>query len=143
MSQSLTQPRNSEVDLERLLAQMTLEEKAGQLNQPPNLDQISDEDVREGRIGSIICAYNAFAGNEKHTRVRVDMINRLQKIAVEESRLGIPLVFARDVIHGYRTIAPIPLGQGASFSPSHVRSAYQVAATEAAADGIRWAFAPM
>ena len=143
MSRSLDNSIQSESDVELLLGEMTLAEKAGQLNQPPNLDSIEYEDIRQGRLGSVICSYTAFAGNEKHTRVRVDLVNRLQRVAVEESRLGIPLIFARDVIHGYRTIAPIPLGMAASFSPDHVRAVYSVAAMEAAADGIRWAFAPM
>lgn len=130
-------------DVERLLALMTLEEKAGQLNQPPVLDTITDEQVVAGQVGSVICAHTAFAGNEAHNRVRTDLMNRIQRVAVEESRLGIPIVYARDVIHGYRTVAPIPLGQAASFSPDHVREAQKVAAKEASADGIRWTFTPM
>lgn len=126
-----------------LLSQMTIEEKAGQLNQPPNLDIISDDDVRNGRVGTVICADSGFAGNEQQHRVRLDRVNHLQRLAVEESRLKIPLVFARDVIHGYRTVAPIPLGQAASFSPEHIEAVQRVAAEECSADGIRWAFSPM
>ncbi len=69
--------------------------------------------------------------------------NALQRAAVETSRLGIPLLIARDVIHGHRTVFPIPLGQAASFDPDLVREYARVAAREASADGIRWTFAPM
>lgn len=129
--------------IEQLLTQMTLEEKAGQLSQSPNMAEVKESDVESGRVGSVICAASAFAGNERQARVRAGQINHLQKIAIEKSRLGIPLIFARDVIHGHRTVAPIPLGQASSFSPSHVQKAAEIAAFEAAADGIRWVFTPM
>ncbi len=118
-----------------LLSQMTIEEKVGQLQQvqaagghiPEHLRQA----LREGRIGSVI--------NEVH----VDTINELQAIAVHDSRLGIPLLVGRDVIHGFTTVFPIPLGQAASWNPSLVTRAARVAALEAAAAGINWTFAPM
>ena len=75
--------------------------------------------------------------------INPDIVNVLQKVAVEESRLGIPLIFGRDVIHGYKTIFPIPLGQAASWNPEIVENAARVAAEEASSDGIRWTFAPM
>ena len=118
-----------------LLSQMSLEEKVGQLQQvqaggghvPDHLRQA----VREGRIGAVL--------NEVH----VDTVNELQRIAVEESRLGIPLLVGRDVIHGFKTVFPIPLGQAASWDPPLVERAARVAALEAAAAGINWTFAPM
>ena len=112
---------------------MTLEEKIGQMNQ---LDSSWDAEpkealIRQGKVGSI---FNVVGAKQ---------INRLQRMAVEETRLGIPLVVARDVIHGYRTIYPIPLGQGATWNPELIEQAAQLTAKEAVSDGIRWAFSPM
>lgn len=132
-----------EKKIDDLIAKMSPAEKAGQLNQRPNMAEVSTEDVANGLVGSVICATSAFAGNEMQERVRAGQINALQKAAVEKSRLKIPLLFARDVIHGHRTVAPIPLGQAASWSPEHVEAAASVAASEASADGIRWVFTPM
>ena len=118
-----------------LLAQMTLGEKLGQLNLLENAGGIvSDElagSIREGRAGGVI--------NE----VDVDTVNALQRIAVRESRLGIPLLIGRDVIHEFHTVFPIPLGQAASWNPQLVRDAARIAALEAAAAGINWTFGPM
>lgn len=123
----------TEKQIDDLLAKMTLEEKIGQMNQLNGTGITSDmEDaIRNGEVGSIL--------NE----VDVKTINKLQKIAVEESRLGIPIIFARDVIHGYKTIFPIPLGQAATWNPILVEKGAQVAAQEASSSGIRWTFAPM
>lgn len=120
---------------EKLLARMTLDEKIGQMSQFDagvfsSSDQI-EAIVREGRAGSV---FN-FQGPDK--------VNRLQRTAVEESRLGIPLLIGRDVIHGYRTIFPIPLGMAASWNPAAVGRAFRIAATEASSQGINWTFAPM
>ena len=125
--------------VDSILALMTLEEKLGQLNQPggPGADTGpaqragSEEDVRAGRIGSFLGVHGA-----ANTR-------SLQRIAVEESRLGIPLLFAYDVIHGFRTIFPVPLAEAASFDPEAVERASRIAAIEASADGITWTYAPM
>lgn len=125
--------------MDSILALMTLEEKLGQLNQPggPGADTGpaqragSEEDVRAGRIGSFLGVHGA-----ANTR-------SLQRIAVEESRLGIPLLFAYDVIHGFRTIFPVPLAEAASFDPEAVERASRIAAIEASADGITWTYAPM
>jgi beta-glucosidase len=118
-----------------LLAQMTLAEKIGQMNQvhADDMDPVKElgEALRAGRIGSVI------------NHVDVDTINELQRIAVEESRLGIPLLVGRDVIHGFKTIMPIPLGQAATWNPDVVREGAGVAAREAATSGINWTFAPM
>lgn len=112
---------------------MTLEEKIGQMNQlDPAWDAAPKEAlIREGKVGSI---FNIVGAKE---------VNRLQRMAVEETRLGIPLVAARDVIHGFRTIYPIPLGQGASWNPELVQQAAELTADEAVSAGIRWAFSPM
>jgi len=118
-----------------LLAQMTLAEKIGQMNQvhADDMDPVKELGgaLRAGRIGSVI------------NHVDVDTINELQRIAVEESRLGIPLLVGRDVIHGFKTIMPIPLGQAATWNPDVVREGAGVAAREAATSGINWTFAPM
>ena len=87
--------------------------------------------MRRGEVGSILNCTDP------------EQVNRIQRVAVEESRLGIPLIVARDVIHGYKTIFPIPLGQAASFNPEIVEKGARVAAVEASSDGIRWTFAPM
>ena len=119
--------------IEDLLSRMTLEEKIGQMNQlDPSWDAEPKEQlIREGRVGSI---FNIVGAKE---------VNRLQRIAVEETRLGIPLVAARDVIHGFRTIYPIPLGQGATWNPELVEKAAVYTSEEASSAGIRWAFSPM
>lgn len=118
--------------IDSLISQMTLEEKIGQLNQIShyNTDAMCRE-VAAGNIGSILNLVDPVE------------INKIQKAAVEESRLGIPLVFARDVIHGFRTIFPIPLGQAASFDPEIVEKGARIAAQEAVASGVRWTFSPM
>ena len=114
----------------QLLAQMTLAEKLGQLQQVNGGAGVR-ETVREGRAGSVI--------NE----VNVEEVNELQRIAVQESRLGIPLLIGRDVIHGFKTIFPIPLGQAASWDPDTIARAAAIAAAEARSSGINWTFAPM
>ncbi len=132
-SQKENQPETViENKVDSLLNQMTLEEKLGQMNQlsPWNFEQLAAR-IRKGEVGSIL------------NMVNPEEINKIQKIAVEESRLGIPILVARDVIHGYKTIFPIPLGQAATFNPEIVEQGARVAAIEASADGIRWTFAPM
>ncbi len=130
-----------EAKINKLLSEMTLEQKIGQMalrdwgvysaEAIPAVKQA----VREGRIGGFlnvnfnVADDNAFA--------------ELQRIAVEESPLGIPLIFGQDVIHGYETIFPIPLGQAATWNPETVETGARVAAKEASTDGIRWTFAPM
>ena len=129
---------------ELLLAQMTLAEKVGQLHQPANISAVDDaEALRAGRIGTSLSASGATAGNIRDEGVAVRAVNAVQRIAVEESRLGIPLLMARDVIHGHRTVFPIPLGQAATWDDELVRRGARVAAVEASAVGIGWTFAPM
>ncbi len=129
-----------DIDLDALLARMTVQEKLGQLVQraaggEQSLNSNMKEDelaaIRSGSIGSYL---NGGGAAE---------LREYQRIAVEESRLGIPLLFAMDVIHGYRTIFPVPLGMAASFDPSVAEDHARVAAREAAAIGVHWTFAPM
>jgi beta-glucosidase len=121
--------------VEALLAHMSLEEKIGQLTQAGGADFIPgpniEDLIRKGRAGSVLWLNNTRRFNE------------LQKIAVEESPSGIPLLFALDVIHGYRTIFPVPLAMAASWDPAVAEQAQAVAAAEARAAGIHWTFGPM
>ena len=121
--------------VEALVGRMTLDEKIGQMSQSTSmstpLSGAIREEIRRGRWGSFLNAGSPADRAEA------------QRIARHESRLGIPLLFGRDVIHGYRTIFPIPLGQAASWDPELIGQAARIAASEAAREGIRWAFAPM
>ena len=120
--------------VEALLARMTLEEKVGQLTQVAGglfPDAKPEEALRKGGAGSILWLNDTKKFNE------------LQRIAVEESRLKIPVLFGLDVIHGYRTIFPVPLAMAASWDPAVHERAAAVAAREARAAGIHWTFAPM
>ncbi len=136
---SCTKVQNGKTDaaieqkIESLLSRMTLEEKLGQMNQISSYGNIEDmsELIKKGEVGSIL--------NE----IDPVRVNALQRVAVEESRLGIPLLMARDVIHGFKTIFPIPLGQAASFNPQLAEDGARIAAIEASAVGVRWTFAPM
>ena len=123
-----------------LLKKMTLDEKIGQLVQRAGgrskalnsrLDDTELERVRAGQVGS----YLHVAGAEA--------LGKLQKTAIEESRLGIPLLFAMDVVHGYRTIFPVPIALAATWAPESEERAARVAADEATSAGLHWTFAPM
>ena len=119
-----------------LLAKMTPEEKAGQLTQYfyftfGGMKDLPEKELKAGRVGSLL-----FITDPKET-------NRLQHMAVDETRLKIPLLFGFDVVHGFRTIFPVPIGMAASWDPMLVERAQTVAAAEARAVGIHWAFAPM
>jgi beta-glucosidase len=128
-----TLPQETENRINELLSRMTLEEKLGQLNQLSysTLDANLQSMVTKGSVGCLL--------NELDAKT----INDIQRLAVEKSRLHIPLIFARDVIHGFKTIFPIPLGQAATWNPELVRKASRVAAMEASSVGIRCTFAPM
>ena len=119
--------------VERLLSRMTLSEKIGQMNQLSGGGDVANyaEAIRKGQVGSIL--------NE----VDPQKVNEFQRLSVEESRLGIPLLIARDVIHGFHTVFPIPLGLAATFDPDLVEQGARVAALEATAQGVRWTFSPM
>ena len=139
MNTAFANSRSSDLSVEQriesLIAQMTLIEKIGQMSQvnAGDGDPVQDlgDAIRQGRIGSIL------------NQVNRDTVNELQRVAVEESRLGIPLLVGRDVIHGFQTVMPIPIGQAATWNPDLVRDGARLAATEAASAGINWTFAPM
>ena len=132
---SLGDANEIEQRVQQLIEQMSIEEKVGQMNQVNGSDEYVPDHLRHelqsGRVGSILNVVN------------VEVVNEMQRIAVEESRLGIPLLIGRDVIHGFKTVMPIPLGQAATWNPDVVRAGAEVAATEAAAAGVNWTFAPM
>lgn len=116
--------------VEDLLGRMTLHEKIGQMNQLSGGDWLV-ESAAKGEVGSIL---NCVDPAE---------INAVQRAAVEDSRLGIPILVSRDVIHGFRTIFPLPLGQAATFDPELVERGAALSAREAVSSGIKWTFSPM
>jgi beta-glucosidase len=137
-----TQAKSYETKIDSIISLMSLEEKAGQLNQISSGlgwgPVIKQEDlagqkqlVREGKVGSFLNA------------IGVNLTKELQKVAVEESRLKIPLLFGLDVIHGFKTTFPIPLAEVCSWDPEAVEKSARIAAKEAASSGIHWTFAPM
>lgn len=125
--------------VENLMSRMTIEEKLGQLTQFPG--QLTEDGIRvsnehveyikKGYVGSFL----SIAGAE--------YLGELQRLAVEESRLGIPLIIGYDVIHGFKTIFPVSIAEACSWDPEAVERSARIAATEAAAAGIHWTFAPM
>jgi beta-glucosidase len=125
--------------VETLLRQMTLQEKAGQLNQlttgyatgPGGITSNHDELLAAGKIGSLFNANTAL------------QTNTYQKIVVEKSRLHIPVLFGLDIIHGFRTIFPVPLGLAATWDPELIERTARIAAEEASRQGVRWTFSPM
>ncbi|MEJ2077373.1 MAG: beta-glucosidase BglX [Acidobacteriota bacterium] len=136
---------NPEIEqkIDDLLQKMTLEEKIGQMNQYSSAFDLTGpppqggggraqyDQIRNGQVGSLLNVVGAAATRQA------------QRLAVENSRLGIPLIFGLDVIHGYRTMFPIPLGEAASWDLKAIEASARVAATEAAAAGVQWTFAPM
>lgn len=130
---------HQEAKIDSLIGVMTLEEKVGQMTlftsdwdvTGPTIRKGYEADIRSSRLGAIFNAHTA------------EYNRKLQKIAVEETRLGIPLLFGYDVIHGYRTIFPIPLAEAGSFNPAAAEESARIAAREAAAAGLHWTFAPM
>jgi beta-glucosidase len=128
-----------EVFIPNLMKRMTLEEKIGQLTLLTSDWSVTGATMRKdyadliekGEVGAILNAYT------------VDFVTKLQKQAVEKTRLGIPLLFGYDVIHGHRTIFPIPLAQASSWDLAAIEKSDRIAATEATAEGINWTFAPM
>ncbi len=133
----LTPADKSKIDV--LLKSMTLEEKIGQLSlftsdwdvTGPSLNGNYKKLIKNGSVGAIFNAYT------------VDYVRELQRMAVEESRLKIPLIFGYDVIHGHRTIFPIPLAQACSWDMAAIEQSERIAAQEATAEGLNWTFAPM
>jgi beta-glucosidase len=136
-------PAAADVDLDELLSRMTTAEKVGQLVQQRGYDENfpnpGDKPIRE-------VVETAIANGEIGTMLGVsdvETVNRLQRFAVEESRLGIPLAIANDIIHGCRTIFPIPLAEAASWNLDLIERTARIAAIEASAAGTHWNFAPM
>lgn len=132
-------PERIELKIDSLLKIMTVEEKVGQLNLlTSDLDQTGahirpqyKQDILKGKVGAIFNAYGT------------DYVRKLQKMAVEETRLKIPLLFGYDVIHGHRTIFPIPLAESCSWDLERIERASRIAALEASSMGLDWTFAPM
>ncbi|HQZ26422.1 MAG TPA: beta-glucosidase BglX [Flavobacterium sp.] len=136
-----TKPTEERIDL--LMKQMTLEEKVGQMNQYNGFWEVTGpapkggnaelkyKHLRDGWVGSMLSVRG------------VKQVRAVQKIAVEETRLGIPLIIGFDVIHGYKTLSPIPLAEAASWDLEAIKKSAQIAADEASASGINWTFAPM
>ena len=133
--QDEARPKSEDAFVRALLAKMSLEDKVGQLQQVDATGEtISDElrdAVRAGKIGAII------------NQVDPQICEEFQRIALEEAPHGIPLLIGRDVIHGFKTVFPIPLGQAASFNPGLVEDCARVSAEEASATGVNWTFSPM
>jgi len=130
------QSKNNDIEskVASLLSKMTFEEKIGQMTQIDPISMSADQinkAVRDGNYGSFLNVSG------------VAKINALQKLAMEESRLKIPLIIGRDVIHGYRTIFPIPLAMASTWNPEIVKKAFRISSIEASSQGIKWTFAPM
>lgn len=138
--------KETEKKIDELLSVMSVREKAGQLNQvmfiAKDMEELK-EMVRNGEIGSFIMAPGAFAGHDKYEMSEIDVLNEMQRIAVEESPHGIPVINGKDVIHGHKTGFPIPLACASSFNMDLIEQSFADAAREASAEGIHWSFAPM
>jgi beta-glucosidase len=130
VSQQLTNP-DIEDRIDQLLSRMTVEEKAGQLAQYDGASPKNLELVKEGKVGSLFNVLGA------------ENTNTVQRLALEHSRLKIPILFGYDVIHGYRTTFPVPIASAGSFDPQLIEQAERVAAKEATSEGVKWTFAPM
>ncbi|MCQ6562640.1 glycoside hydrolase family 3 N-terminal domain-containing protein [Paenibacillus mendelii] len=121
----------TERKISALLSKMTLQEKIGQMTQLGTFDKSDRPLIREGKIGSLLGVRGA------------DRVNEIQRLAVEQSRLGIPLLIADDVIHGYRSTFPIPLAEACSWNSVLIEETSAIAAREASTEGIQWILAPM
>lgn len=137
-------PKNQlETRVDSVLKLMTLEEKIGQLNQYNGFWEITGPTPKEGQAAKKYADLkNGLVGSMLNVKGVKD-VRALQKIAVEETRLGIPLLFGFDVIHGYKTISPIPLAEAASWDLKEIKKSAAIAAEEAASVGLNWTFAPM
>ena len=138
-NKSLAPDQKMKVFIDGLMKKMTMDEKIGQLNLPAAGDittgQSTSSDIAkkigEGKIGGLL------------NIISVKKIRDVQKLAVEESRLKIPLIFGMDVIHGYQTIFPIPLALSCTWDMTLIEQSARIAAQEASADGLNWTFSPM
>lgn len=129
-----------------ILSRMTLKEKIGQLNQEAFIEDKYEEikqKVRNGQLGSLILANSATSGNDPQQKIFAEALNELERIALEESPSGIPLIYGRDAIHGHETVLPIPLALSACFNPELIYNGYRAVAREAAKDCVQWTFTPM
>ena len=149
-SQKIMQPQVAfaqkdilEARVDSILKLMTLEEKVGQLNQYNGFWEITGPTPREGQAAKKYDDLKKGLVGSMLNVKGVKDVKALQKIAVEETRLGIPLLFGFDVIHGYKTISPIPLAEAASWDLAAIKKSAQIAAEEAASVGLNWTFAPM
>jgi len=137
------QNKSIEAKIDALLSEMTLQEKVGQMNQYSSFFDVTGpapdggeskmryEHIKTGQVGSMLNVRGA------------KQVRAMQKLAVENSRLGIPLIFGFDVIHGHKTVSPIPLAEAASWDLEAIEKSARIAAIEAAAEGLNWTFAPM
>jgi len=137
------QKKDIEKKIDDLLSKMTLKEKVGQMNQYSSFFDVTGpapgegenkmryEHIKTGQVGSMLNVRGA------------KQVREMQKLAVENSRLGIPLIFGFDVIHGHKTVSPIPLAEAASWDLEAIKKSARIAAIEAAAEGLNWTFAPM
>lgn len=132
-------PRDMDRFIDDLMKEMTVEEKIGQLNLPVTGEIVTGQAKSSGVANQIVQSRVGGLFGLKG----VDRIRELQQLAVEKSRLGIPLIFGLDVIHGYETVFPIPLGLSCTWDLEAIEQSARIAATEASADGIAWTFSPM
>ncbi len=135
-----------EEKIEKLISEMTLEEKLGQLTQEFTTNDRIDELEKlaeKGELGSCILAYSAMAGNDEQESLYLSGLNKIQKAAMEKSRMKIPVIYGRDIIHGSRTIFPIPLAQAATWDYDLIKESASIMSKEASYDGVHWTFAPM
>lgn len=142
---SVSDTEQTDIDdkVDALLSKMTLEEKIGQMNQYNGFWDVTGPSPQEGDAAKKYeHLKKGWVGSMLNVR-GVEQVKAVQKIAVEETRLGIPLIIGFDVIHGYKTLSPIPLAESASWDMEAIERSAQVAAAEAAASGINWTFAPM
>ena len=136
---SCTQKSEMDAFIDDLMGQMTLEEKIGQLNLTstgailtgPERDPVAVESIQAGEVGGIF------------GQIGRDRLTDFQRIAVEDSRLGIPMIFGADVIHGFETVFPIPLASSCSWNLEAIENSARIAAIEATAEGLCWTFSPM
>lgn len=123
---------------------MTLKEKIGQLNQVAinDSDELKER-IRNGEIGSVILAETALTGDSGNDAVILQLLDELQNIAINESPNHIPIIYGRDIIHGFGTVLPLPLAMTASFNMELIEKGYRYVAQAAASAGVHWTFAPM
>lgn len=131
--------KNMDAFITKQMKKMTLQEKIGQLNLPPGEDIVTGN-PQASNLGAIVAKGNA---GGTFNVMGAEKVQALQKLAVENTRLGIPLIFGMDVIHGYETVFPIPLGLSASWDMEAIEKAARISAREASAAGICWTFSPM